>query len=84
MFLAGAVLYGLASFPLAAQDQPEVLTVARAVKIALANNRVLKITSLQLAGGLAPAEVRGAEAVGCSESAEVAEVSVDRDPASHL
>ena len=32
----------------AAQEQPEVLTVDQAVKIALANNRTLKITSLQL------------------------------------
>src|SRR5215472_2828390 len=30
-------------------DQPEVLTVDNAVKIALANNRMLKITSLKLA-----------------------------------
>jgi|HubBroStandDraft_4_1064222.scaffolds.fasta_scaffold00654_5 outer membrane protein TolC len=33
---------------LAAQDQPEVLTVDQAVKIALANNRTLKIVSLNL------------------------------------
>ncbi len=32
----------------AAQDQPEVVSVDQAVKIALANNRTLKITSLQL------------------------------------
>ena len=31
-----------------AQEQPDVLTVDQAVKIALANNRTLKITSLQL------------------------------------
>jgi hypothetical protein len=48
VFLAAAVLYGVTSFPLAAQDQPDVLTVDQAVKNALANNRVLKITSLQL------------------------------------
>ena len=48
VFLAAAVLHGLMFFPLAAQDQPEVLTVDQAVKIALANNRVLKITSLEL------------------------------------
>src|SRR3974390_1894939 len=33
----------------AADDQPEVLTVDQAVKLAVANNRVLKITALQLA-----------------------------------
>ena len=32
-----------------AQEQQEVLTVERAVKLAVANNRMLKITSLQLA-----------------------------------
>ena len=48
VFLAAAVLYGLMNFPLEAQDQPEVLTVEQAVKNALANNRILKITSLQL------------------------------------
>ena len=48
VFLAAAVLCGVANFPLAAQDQPEVLTVEQAVKNALANNRILKITSLQL------------------------------------
>jgi hypothetical protein len=46
VFLAAAVLHGLMIFPLAAQDQPEVLSVNQAVKIGLANNRVLKITSL--------------------------------------
>lgn len=35
--------------PLSAQDQPDVLTVDQAVKLAVANNRMLKITSLQLA-----------------------------------
>jgi outer membrane protein TolC len=48
VFLAAVVAYGLLSVPLAAQDQPEVLTVDQAVKAALANNRVLKITALQL------------------------------------
>jgi len=33
---------------LAAQQQPDVLTADQAVKIALANHRTLKITSLQL------------------------------------
>jgi outer membrane protein TolC len=47
-FLAAAVLYGLTCSLLAAQDQPDVLTVEQAVKNALANNRTLKITSLQL------------------------------------
>jgi outer membrane protein TolC len=46
--VAAAVLYGLTSFLLAAQDQADVLTVDQAVKNALANNRVLKITSLEL------------------------------------
>ena len=35
---------------MAAQDTPDVLTVDQAVKIAVANNRMLKITSLQLGG----------------------------------
>ena len=48
VFLAAAVGYGLVHFSVVAQDQPEVLTVERAVKNALANNRTLKITSLQL------------------------------------
>src|SRR6516225_11261437 len=48
VFLAAAVLHGLMFFPLAAQNQREVLTVDQAVQIALANNRVLKITSLEL------------------------------------
>ena len=48
-FLLGAVLVGLPRAAwLAAQEQPQVLTVDQAVKIALANNRTLKITSLQL------------------------------------
>lgn len=47
-FLATAVLCAPLIGGLAAQDQPEVLTVDQAVKIALANNRTLKITSLQL------------------------------------
>ena len=33
---------------MAAQETPDVLTVDQAVKIAVANNRILKITSLQL------------------------------------
>ena len=48
VLLAAAVTYGLLSITLAAQDQPNVLTVEQAVKNALANNRILKITSLQL------------------------------------
>ena len=48
VFLAAAVGYGLVHFSLVAQEQPEVLTVEQAVKNALANNRTLKITSLQL------------------------------------
>ena len=48
VFLAAAMAYGLVCLSLAAQDQAEVLTVDQAVKNALANNRVLKITSLQL------------------------------------
>ena len=46
VFLTVAVLCGAVSFPIAAQDQPDVLTVEQAVKNALANNRTLKITSL--------------------------------------
>ena len=45
--LAVALSCGLLA-AIAAQEQPEVLTVDQAVKIALANNRTLKITSLQL------------------------------------
>jgi len=48
VFLTVAVLCGAVSFPIAAQEQPDVLTVEQAVKNALANNRTLKITSLQL------------------------------------
>ena len=44
LVLAVVLLGGL----LAAQDQPEVLTVDQAVKISLANNRNLKIVSLNL------------------------------------
>ena len=44
LLLAAVLLAG----PLAAQEQPEVLTVDQAVKIALANNRNLKIVSLNL------------------------------------
>jgi len=40
---------GLFVLPAAADDQPEVLTVDQAVKLAVANNRMLKITALQLA-----------------------------------
>src|SRR5215471_9132486 len=40
---------GILAAQLVADDQPEVLTVERAVKLAVANNRTLKITSLQLA-----------------------------------
>ena len=39
----------LAALQLTAQEQPDVLTVDQAVKLAVANNRMLKITSLQLA-----------------------------------
>jgi outer membrane protein len=47
--LIAAVIVGwLLASVLAAQDQPDVLTVDQAVKIALANNRTLKIRSLQL------------------------------------
>jgi len=45
-----ALLVVALSYSLRANDeQPEVLTVDHAVKIALANNRMLRITSLQLA-----------------------------------
>jgi len=51
--VSGVVLALLASglfvLPAAADDQPDVLTVDQAVKLAVANNRMLKITSLQLA-----------------------------------
>ena len=47
-FLAVAVLCASLMGGLAAQEQPEVLTLDQAVGIALANNRTLKITSLQL------------------------------------
>jgi len=40
---------GLFVLPASADDQPGVLTVDQAVKLAVANNRMLKITSLQLA-----------------------------------
>ena len=43
------VAWGLLAAGLAAQEQPDVLTVDQAVKLAMANNRMLKITSLQLA-----------------------------------
>ena len=43
-----AVLFSLLATSLLAQDQPDILNVDQAVKIALANNRILKITSLQL------------------------------------
>ena len=46
--LAAAVLCTPLIGGLAAQEQPDVLTVDQAVKIALANNRTLKITALQL------------------------------------
>ncbi len=45
---AMAVLFSLLATSLLAQDQPDILNVDQAVKIALANNRTLKITSLQL------------------------------------
>jgi len=49
VILAVALLCGpLIEGPVAAQEQPDVLTVDQAVKIALANNRTLKITALQL------------------------------------
>jgi hypothetical protein len=41
--LAAAVWFVLLSAGLSAQGQPDVLTVDQAVKIALANNRALKI-----------------------------------------
>lgn len=46
--LLAACLGGALTCLAAAQEQPDVLTVEQAVKIALANNRTLKITSLQL------------------------------------
>ncbi len=47
LFLASALI-GSSLVAQTSQDQPEVLTVDQAVKTALANNRTLKITSLQL------------------------------------
>lgn len=50
-FLSTAVaVCGLLAAGMMAQDQADVLTVDQAVKVALANNRLLKITSLQLGG----------------------------------
>ena len=46
--LLAALASGLFVSVLVGQDQPDVLTVDQAVKLALANNRTLKITSLQL------------------------------------
>lgn len=46
--LAAVALCALLTGGLQAQDQPEVLTVDQAVTNALANNRTLKITALQL------------------------------------
>ena len=48
VLLAAVILGSPLTAMMAAQDQPEVLTVDQAVKTALANNRTLKITSLQL------------------------------------
>jgi outer membrane protein TolC len=48
--LAAGMLSGMLTAGVAGQDQPEVLTVDQAVKNALANNRTLKITALQLDG----------------------------------
>jgi outer membrane protein TolC len=48
ILLAAAVLCAVLTAKVAAQEQADVLTVDQAVKVALANNRVLKITSLQL------------------------------------
>jgi outer membrane protein len=48
VLLSAAVSYVLISVLLTAQDQPDVLAVEQAVTIALANNRLLKITSLEL------------------------------------
>lgn len=48
VLLATVILCIPPAVKLLAQDQAEVLTVDQAVKIALANNRTLKITSLQL------------------------------------
>ncbi len=45
---AEAVVCFLLTSGIPAQEQPDVLTVDQAVKIAVANNRMLKITSLQL------------------------------------
>jgi len=42
------IAVGLLVVPVAAQEQPDMLTVDQAVTIAVANNRMLKITSLQL------------------------------------
>src|SRR5260370_1004642 len=50
-FLTAAVATcGLMPTGMTAQEPPDVLTVDQAVKVALANNRMLKITSLQLGG----------------------------------
>ena len=49
MVTAAAVCWLLA-IPALSDDQPDVLTVEHAVKLALANNRMLKMTSLQLEG----------------------------------
>ena len=50
-FLTGAAsVCGLFALGLLAQEQADVLTVDQAVKIAVADNRLLKITSLQLGG----------------------------------
>jgi outer membrane protein len=46
---AASVLCAMMGTGLAAQDKADVLTVDQAVKQAVANNRMLKITSLQLA-----------------------------------
>jgi outer membrane protein TolC len=50
LLTAAVALCSLLTMGLLAQDTPDVLTVDQAVKIAVANNRMLKITSLQLGG----------------------------------
>jgi outer membrane protein TolC len=47
-FLSATMAGALATAIAVAQEQPDVLTVEQAVKIAVANNRTLKISSLQL------------------------------------
>jgi len=48
--VTAAAVCWLLAIPALSDDQPDVLTVEHAVKLALANNRMLKMTSLQLEG----------------------------------